>query len=157
MVRSRMYRTGAILAPAVVALTVLGASLGLHAQKPKFFSDDPLQREPETQDASKVQEWEIGLTPDLLQNLFSQPGDATPDVRAQNINTIDEVPDSSWFTNRIYSRPVAPEELAQGAQHHGRSRPGTLGRDSRKGRGRGARLHGPRRKGQRLVPELRRA
>ena len=114
MIRSRIHRTGAFLAPAVVALTVLGSSLGLHAQKPKFFSDDPLQREPETQDASKVQEWEIGLTPDLLQNLFGRPGDPTPDVRAQNINTIDEVPDSSWFTNRIYSKPVAPEELAKG-------------------------------------------
>src|SRR5687768_10090381 len=109
MIRSRKHRTAALLAPAVVALTVLGASLGLQAQKPKFYSDDPLQREPETQDASKVQEWDVGLTPDLLQNLFGHPGDPTPDVRAQNINTIDEVPDSSWFTNRIYSKPVSPE------------------------------------------------
>src|SRR4030095_15459918 len=32
----------------------------------------------------------------------------------QNINTIDEVPDSSWFTNRILSRPVSVEEAAKG-------------------------------------------
>ena len=114
MVRSRIRRTGALLAPAVLTFTVLGASFGLHAQRPKFLSDDPLSREPETQDASKVKEWEIGLTPDLLLNLFSKPGDQKVGTRAQNINTIDEVPDSSWFTNRIYSRPVSLEEITKG-------------------------------------------
>ena len=43
-------------------------------------------REPETQDASKVQEWEIGLTPDLLQNLFGTPGDPTTE-RARRTST----------------------------------------------------------------------
>jgi hypothetical protein len=99
---------------ALIAITVLAASSSPRAQRPRFLSDDPLRREPETQDASKVQEWEIGLTPDLLQNLFGRPGDPTPNVRAQNINTADEVPDSSWFTNRIYSRPVSVEEITKG-------------------------------------------
>ena len=35
-------------------------------------------------------------------------------MRAQNINTIDEVPDSSWFTNRIGTRPLTLEELLRG-------------------------------------------
>jgi hypothetical protein len=115
MVRSRMHRRRAFLAPVLITITVLGVSFGLDAQRPKFFPDDPLQREPETQDASKVQEWEIGLTPDLLQNLFGKPGDETPGVRAQNINSIDELPDSSWFTNRIYSRPLSLQEITKGA------------------------------------------
>jgi len=34
--------------------------------------------------------------------------------RAGNINTIDEVPDSSWFTNRILARPVSVEEITRG-------------------------------------------
>jgi hypothetical protein len=85
------------------------------AQGPKFRSDDPLAREPETQDASKVQEWEIGLTSDLVYNLFAKPGDQTVNVKAQNVNTIDEVPDSSWFTNRIYAKPVTVEEITRGA------------------------------------------
>lgn len=42
--------------------------------------------------------------------------DQTP---AQNTNALDEVPDSSWFTNRIGVRPVSPQEAARG--------PGTLG------------------------------
>lgn len=32
--------------------------------------------------------------------------------RARGINALDEVPDSTWFTNRIGTRPVSPEEIA---------------------------------------------
>ncbi|MGH9146688.1 MAG: hypothetical protein ACRD1Q_08265 [Vicinamibacterales bacterium] len=80
----------------------------------KFYSDDPLTREPETQDASGVQEWDIDLIFDLALNLFGRPGDAMPNVRAKNVNTIDEVADSSWFTNRILARPLSVEEVSRG-------------------------------------------
>ena len=56
---------------------------------------------------------------DVLLNLFTRPGDPTPDVRARDVNTIDEVPDSSWFTNRIYARPVSIAELTRGPEHDG--------------------------------------
>ncbi len=39
-------------------------------------------REPETQDASGVQEWDIHLVYDILENLFGHPGDPALDVRA---------------------------------------------------------------------------
>jgi hypothetical protein len=80
----------------------------------KFYDDDPIARVPETQDASKAVAWDIEFVSDLLLNLFVHPGDKTPGVRAGDINTIDEVPDSSWFTNRILSRPMSPEEVARG-------------------------------------------
>lgn len=116
MSRSRVHRSAGVLALALAtgAGAVLSWDSGLHAQRPRFLSDDPLQREPETQDASKVQEWEIGLTPDLLQNLFGKPGDPASNMRAQNVNTADEIPDSSWFTNRIYSRPLSVEDVTRG-------------------------------------------
>jgi hypothetical protein len=98
-----------------VALAGLLLSAATVAQdRPKFRSDDPLQREPETQDASKVQEWEIGLLADLTMNLFARPGDQAVTVPSGNINTIDEVPDSNWFTNRIYTREVTLDEIAKG-------------------------------------------
>jgi hypothetical protein len=97
---------------AVAAVAVAVQTVG--AQRVKFYSDDPLQREPETQDATKVAEWEIGLSPDLLENLFSVRGDTRTNIKAQNINTIDEVPDSSWFTNRIYSRSMSADEIGKG-------------------------------------------
>ena len=80
----------------------------------RFFDDDPIAREPETQDASRVQEWEIDLFIDLATNLFGRPGDPARDVPARNINTIDEVPDSSWFTNRILAHPVSTADLVRG-------------------------------------------
>ena len=35
-------------------------------------------------------------------------------IRALNVNTVDEVPDSSWFTNRIGIRDLTVEELRRG-------------------------------------------
>jgi hypothetical protein len=82
--------------------------------RPKFYADDPIAREPDTQDASKVQEWDLGLIADLTLNVFGKPGDPARGVRAQNISTIDEVPDSSWFTNRIYAKPLSVDDLTRG-------------------------------------------
>jgi hypothetical protein len=80
----------------------------------KFYRDDPITVEPETQDASGVVPWKVDLFYDLMLNQFARPGQpAGP--RAQNVNTIDEVPDSSWFTNRILARPLSLEEAVRGA------------------------------------------
>ena len=35
-------------------------------------------------------------------------------MRAKNLNTIDEVPDSSWFTNRIGTTPISVDEIQRG-------------------------------------------
>jgi hypothetical protein len=98
----------------------------------RFFDDDPLTREPETQDASGAQAWTIDLFIDLATNLFARPGDPTPDVRARNVNTIDEVPDSNWFTNRILARPLTPDDVARGPLTGSGPAPGTWSVVSRK-------------------------
>jgi hypothetical protein len=110
---SPVSRFALAVGAACTAATLFAGVPGAQS-RPKFLSDDPIAREPETQDASKTAEWEIGLTADLTLNLFRKLGDPTPGVRAQNVNTIDEVPDSSWFTNRIYSRPVSVDEITRG-------------------------------------------
>jgi hypothetical protein len=102
------------LALVMLAACLAAAPLTVRGASQRFYKDDPIAREPETQDASKVEAWDINLSSDLLLNLFTNPGDLTPNVRAQNISTIDEVPDSSWFINRIYARPVSLEELRRG-------------------------------------------
>ena len=91
----------------------------------RFYDDDPLAHEPETVDASGVKEWDIDLFYDLAENLFARPGDPAPDQRARNINTIDEVPDSSWFTNRILARPLAIDEAVRGPLTGSGPAPGT--------------------------------
>lgn len=40
--------------------------------------------------------------------------DMTPHVYAQDVNALDEVPDSTWFTNRIGVRDLSIEELKRG-------------------------------------------
>jgi hypothetical protein len=101
-------------AVAGVVLAVLALFAPLHSQQPRFFSDDPLAVEPETQDASAVQPWEIDLAYDLA-HAYAVTGRRSPErVRAGNLNTIDEVPDSSWFTNRIGTRPLSTAEIATG-------------------------------------------
>jgi hypothetical protein len=54
---------------------------------------------------------------DLTYNLFG--GREVTDVRAMNLNTVDEVPDSSWFTNRIGHHALTVDDIAEGAEHHG--------------------------------------
>jgi hypothetical protein len=110
----RSSRILVIAAVAVAGLLSVTSVSPVAQSRPTFLSDDPLVREPDTQDASKTQEWDIGLIADLTLNLFRKPGDPTPGVRALNINTIDEVPDSSWFTNRIYAKPVSIDEIVRG-------------------------------------------
>ena len=76
----------------------------------RFYDDDPIAREPESQDASGAEAVEIGLMFDLTYDLFVTGKRQPSNTRARNVNTIDEVPDSSWFTNRN----VTAAEIARG-------------------------------------------
>jgi hypothetical protein len=100
-------------------LILVAATLGLLASRvstkgPHFYPDDPIAREPESQDASKAQPNYIGSLYEMTHNLFITANYKPTGLRAKNINTIDEVPDSSWFTNRIGTRTVTADEVARG-------------------------------------------
>ena len=97
---------------AAVTFLLLPAAPG--ANKPKFFADDPVWREHDTRDASNMQPREIDVFYDTAENLFSSPGDGTPNVRAQNVNTVDEVPDSSWYVNRAGRVSLTTDTLLKG-------------------------------------------
>jgi len=97
----------------VLAAGALAGALALDAATPKFFPDDPIAVDVETQDASGVAEQDLSDPYDFLENTFMNPAD-TSDVRALNVNTIDEVPDSSWWTNRILHREMSVDEIARG-------------------------------------------
>lgn len=99
-------------------ITVLSLSLivavSLTCDAKKFYDDDPIWVDPETQDASGVQPWDLSEIYDVGQNLFTKPGDRTMNVRAQNVNTVDEVPESSWFTNRLGFKKLSAEDVGKG-------------------------------------------
>ena len=61
----------------------------------------------------KCSPFRFTLSWDLLSSLIGRQGDRTPH-RAQNVNTIDEVPDSSWFTNRAGSFSLTDVDVARG-------------------------------------------
>src|SRR6185295_19670041 len=82
----------------------------------RFYADDPIAREPDTEDASGAQPWDIGLLYEISYNLFVSSGYRPSNSRAQNINTIDEVPDSNWFTNRVGTRALSDAEVARGPE-----------------------------------------
>lgn len=97
-------------------MLVLAGTLAVSTASRKFYRDDPIAREPETQDATGAEPWDIDLFYDLGFNLFVTARQKPDDVRARNINTIDEVPDSSWFTNRIGSREMTEGEVVRGPE-----------------------------------------
>jgi len=82
------------------------------AASPRFLNDDPIQVQPDTRDAAGIKADEVSLFVDLAYNLISGAGPARG--RAGNLNSVDEVPDSSWYTNRAGARPLTAAEIAIG-------------------------------------------
>ncbi len=101
------------LAAVSISAIVSGGLVAGSANGPRFFRDDPIARDPETEDAQGVREAELSQLYDFAENSFLGAGEEA-DVRAVNINTVDEVPDSSWFTNRLGREPWTPERLVKG-------------------------------------------
>jgi hypothetical protein len=108
-VRNRLFILLSFVA-ALLSLTERSAS----TTSPRFYRDDPVAREPETQDASQAARSDIGDLYEMAYNLFVNPGYKPSGERAKNLNTIDEVPDSSWFTNRIGARTLSIDEVVRG-------------------------------------------
>ena len=99
---------------ALALMTVAVAVTVTRSAGPKFYQDDPIARVPESQDAAGANPHEISLLYSISYNLFvtgRKPSSMTP---AGNVNTIDELPDSSWFTDRIGARALSTEELVRG-------------------------------------------
>ena len=109
LLRSRRYAAVLAIVPAIAL-----AIQPLSSQSPAFYPDDPIAVDDDMSlDASKVARIEDSNIYDFVANTFLDPG-VRHDVRAGNVNTIDEVPDSSWFVNRIGQRPLSTEAIVRG-------------------------------------------
>lgn len=108
--RRRRPRRPALL----VAFALLAAWPAVRAAGPRFLPDDPIAQDDDTAfDASGAKSFDLGNYANLVENEFLSPGDRSP-IHAVNVNTLEEVPDSSWFTNRIGVRPMSLEEIVRG-------------------------------------------
>jgi hypothetical protein len=114
--RSAAYsRRGArrLVAPAVAVALAIAAG-AVRGAGPRFYPDDPLWTDDDTAfDAAGVAPHEDLNAFDFVENTFVRPGEKR-DVRAMNVNSLDEVPDSSWFTNRIGRREMSLAEIVRG-------------------------------------------
>lgn len=113
----RSSRTSAVGARVLAMTALVVASMFIatgRSAEPRFYPDDPLWRDDDRAfDASKLEEVEDRNSYDFLVNTTKKLGERR-DVRALNVNTVDEVPDSSWFTNRIGRQSLTPADVAKG-------------------------------------------
>jgi len=72
-----------------------------------------LRVDPDHLPIAKPAEVDLSTVYDAIENTFRhRPGSDVPP--AVNVNTLGEVPDSSWFTNRIGARAMTVDEIARG-------------------------------------------
>ena len=99
-----------------ILIFALVAACPLAAQQ--FFPDDPISSVPPPLNVSQVRFRDIDAYYDFLQSTFFEPDKEEikhhRPAPSQAVNTLGEVPDNSWFTNRIGSRPMSIEELVRG-------------------------------------------
>jgi hypothetical protein len=80
----------------------------------KFYTDDPVWHDNDKAvNVSEVARHKLNDQFDFVQHTFGKPGDRSK-APAANVNTLGEVPDSSWFQNRHGMHPMSLTELVQG-------------------------------------------
>lgn len=102
-----------ILALAASAAATLG--LAAAASDPpalEFYPDDPLAATPEPGKLGKVSKRSTDALYDFLYQSLRPRNQ--PLTASEAVNTLGEVPDSSWYTNRHASRRMSIEELKRG-------------------------------------------
>lgn len=111
-------------------LLICAAALAGFAAAPepllRIHRDDPIWVEPPPLSVGKLAERKIDDAYDQLEKTFfmpSKPGDAGP-PRAMGGNTLAEVPDSAWYTNRHGRRRMSLEELLRGPGNSRAPQPG---------------------------------
>lgn len=119
-----------VIAAAIAAVITAGIA-GLHAQKLEqpapgtrtFYPDDPLWRDDDMRDIPEPAEHDLSKSYEFIANSFGET--AKSFGPALNVNTLGEVPDSSWFTNRIGRNDMTVEEVLRGPNQVDGPAPGT--------------------------------
>ena len=83
----------------------------------KFYGDDPVWVMPKPEAVVKATNRKLSDYYDFFENTLFSPGERARHGAAlpsQGINTVDEVPDSAWYTNRHATRRMTSDELRRG-------------------------------------------
>ena len=103
---------------AVASAARLGAQ-----QERRFYPDDPIWRDGDTRDIPPVAEFDLSKSYEFLNETFGDTAQSRG--RALNVNTLDEVPDSSWFTNRLGRHDLTIDDVVRGPNQVDGPAPGT--------------------------------
>jgi hypothetical protein len=91
--------------PALILMLTLGQ---------KFYTDDPIMRDDDSKVAvTEITKRKLNDQYDFIQHSFGKPGDRSKSPAA-NVNTLGEVPNSSWFQNRHGSSRMSLAALSRG-------------------------------------------
>ena len=89
----------------------------------RFYPDDPVWRDADTRDIPPVAEFDLSKSYEFLNETFV--GSVRSRGPALNVNTLGEVPDSSWFTNRLGRHDMTIDEVVRGPNQVDGPAPGT--------------------------------
>ena len=90
----------------------------------KFYSDDPLAKEPPPLNVDSVQMLRLSQYYDFFHHTLSTPGDLNTQkkpeqaIRAKAVNTLGEPMDGAWYTHRHFWKPMTNDELVRGPGGH---------------------------------------
>jgi len=102
----------------LAVITVMAGQLSAQNTARKFYPDDPLLQEPAPHAVKHVQKLEIDELYDFLYNSFATPRRERSFREAPrpalDVNTLGDVPNSPWYTNRHFYKRMSMEELKRG-------------------------------------------
>jgi hypothetical protein len=99
----------------LIGAALLAAASAADARK--FYDDDPLWRMPRPLSIDKANNRKLSDIYDFFYMTFGKPGEKQPEgkfIQAGGVNTLGEVPDSEWYTNRHSKRRMTIEEMVRG-------------------------------------------
>jgi hypothetical protein len=115
------------------ALLALGLSFATaHAQQlerwtktegQRFYADDPIWVDNDMRDIPPVAKFDLSKSYEFIAETFG--GTARSFGAALNVNTLAEVPDSSWFTNRLGKNDLSVADVVRGPNTVDGPAPGT--------------------------------
>jgi len=102
---------GGVLATLLVSVSAQTLPGVTHSLR-HFYPDDPLWRDDDMRTVAPPAEHDLSKSYEFVANTF---GDTARSFGpALNVNTLGEVPDSSWFTNRIGQHDMTVDEVLRG-------------------------------------------
>lgn len=109
----------------LLAIGLLAGGPVYSQETTRFRADDPLTQDHDSLPIPQPEPVRVSQIFDFAENTFArQPKKNEPISPAVNVNTLGEVPDSSWFSNRVGQKKMSIEELIRGPnQSTGPDRP----------------------------------